>query len=130
MILIDTSVLVRYLRTRDAAIARVLAANRIAVSVVTRAEILHGARDETDWRRLTTALDAFVQIGVDGGADCYPRDSRRAGALDVRCPFQAESACSLGLKLVFGARNPMTVGIGMRGEPVAPRRKRKDVKRK
>lgn len=68
MILIDTSVLVRYLRTRDAAIASVFAANQIAVSVVTRAEILHGARDETDYRRLTTALDAFVQIGVDGGA--------------------------------------------------------------
>lgn len=68
MILIDTSVLVRYLRTRDAAIASVFAANQIAVSVVTRAEILHGARDETDYKKLTTALDAFVQIGVDGGA--------------------------------------------------------------
>jgi hypothetical protein len=65
VILVDTSVLVRYLRSGDATIRAVFAANVTAVSVVTRAEILHGARDEADYRRLTTALDAFVQVGVD-----------------------------------------------------------------
>lgn len=67
MILIDTSVLIRYLRTHDAAIESVLTTNQIAVSVVTRAEILHGARDETDYQRLTAALDGFIQIGGDSG---------------------------------------------------------------
>jgi predicted nucleic acid-binding protein len=65
VILIDTSVLVRYLRTRDPAIKSVLDTNRAAVSVVTRAEILHGARDDVDFRRLAVVLDALVQVGVE-----------------------------------------------------------------
>ncbi|HEY2587205.1 MAG TPA: PIN domain-containing protein [Tepidisphaeraceae bacterium] len=65
MILLDTSVLVRYLRTHDAKIKAVFDSQRIAVSVVTRAEILHGARDDQDFRRLTAALDGFVQVTVD-----------------------------------------------------------------
>ena len=42
MILLDTTVLVRYLRSADPKILRIMTGNPIAVSVVTRAEILLG----------------------------------------------------------------------------------------
>ncbi|HSZ56562.1 MAG TPA: PIN domain-containing protein [Tepidisphaeraceae bacterium] len=64
MILLDTSVLVRYLRTADPKILAVLSAPGVAVSVVTRAEILHGAKNEPDFRRLDKMLDGFSQVGA------------------------------------------------------------------
>jgi predicted nucleic acid-binding protein len=65
MILIDTSVMVRYLRTADTKIASILGAHSIAISVVTRIEILHGARNDVDYDRLSLVLDGFKQIEVD-----------------------------------------------------------------
>jgi predicted nucleic acid-binding protein len=44
MILIDTSVLIRYLRTASPAIREVFASTDCGICGVTRAEILHGAR--------------------------------------------------------------------------------------
>jgi predicted nucleic acid-binding protein len=64
MILLDTSVLVHFLRTVDPKIAAVLTANSVAVSVVTRAEILHGSKNESDFGKLNAMLDQFVQVGV------------------------------------------------------------------
>ena len=65
MILLDTSVLIHFLRTADPKIAAVLTANSVAVSVVTRAEILHGSKSEPDFRKLTAMLDQFLQVGVE-----------------------------------------------------------------
>lgn len=60
--------MIRYLRTAAPEIHHSLHAQPVAVSVVTRAEILHGAKNDLDFDRLTNILDAFVQIGVDSGA--------------------------------------------------------------
>jgi predicted nucleic acid-binding protein len=64
MILIDASVLVRYLRTASPAIREVLASADCAICGVTRAEILHGARNTKDAKDLREAMDAFVQLPI------------------------------------------------------------------
>lgn len=64
MILIDTSVLVHYLKTASATIREVLGSTDCAICGVTRAEILHGARSPEDEARLHEALDAFSQIPI------------------------------------------------------------------
>lgn len=64
MILLDTSVLVRYLRTASPAIRQVLAATECALCGVTRAEILHGARTPHDAQKLCDAMEAFVQLPI------------------------------------------------------------------
>ncbi len=65
MILIDTSVLVHYLRTPSQAIREVFASLECAVCGVTRAELLHGAKNASDTAALTAALDIFTQISID-----------------------------------------------------------------
>jgi len=75
MILLDTSILIRYIRTADPKILGVITANPVAVSVVTRAEILHGAKNETDFRRLEGVLNRFVQATVE--PDAWDDLSRR-----------------------------------------------------
>jgi predicted nucleic acid-binding protein len=65
MILLDTSVLVRYLRTASPAIREVLASADCAICGVTRAEILHGSRNAEDARKLSDAMDAFEQLPID-----------------------------------------------------------------
>lgn len=64
MILIDTSVLVRYLRTSSPAIREVLASIDCAICGVTRAEILHGARTPQNAKDLCEAMDAFIQLPI------------------------------------------------------------------
>ena len=64
MILIDTSVLVLFLRTASPAIRAVLASADCAICGVTRAEILHGARTPQDAIDLAEAMNAFVQLPI------------------------------------------------------------------
>ncbi len=65
MILLDTSVLIRYLRTSSAGIREVLASMDCAICGVTRAEILHGARTVQDAEGLIKAMDAFIQLPIE-----------------------------------------------------------------
>ena len=64
MIILDSTVLVTYLRTRSVAIEAVFAAGNVGVCGATRAELLHGARDDADFHRTTALLDQFVQIAT------------------------------------------------------------------
>lgn len=65
MILMDTTVLVHYLRTGSAAVKAVLETGQAAICGVTRAEILHGAKTPADAKSLAAALDALPQVPVD-----------------------------------------------------------------
>ncbi len=65
MILLDTTVIVDFLRDPVESMREVFIENEIAVSGVTRAEILHGAKNETDYRLLQEMLDRFDQIVPD-----------------------------------------------------------------
>lgn len=64
MILLNTTVLVQYLRTASEAIKAVLGAESAAICGITRAEILHGAKSNQDESDLTLALNCFVQIPI------------------------------------------------------------------
>ncbi len=64
MILIDTTIVVQLLRSRDAALAALLKANDAAICGVTRAEILHGARGSAERVVFIAALDGLQQIEI------------------------------------------------------------------
>src|SRR3712207_4062667 len=68
MILVDTSVVIDYLRTTDAKILALFQAHGAAVCGVTRAEVLHGARNPADRARLLTVLSAFQQVLIPDAA--------------------------------------------------------------
>ena len=59
MTLVDTSILITYIRKRSAAIKRIFATGQVTIAGVTRAEVLHGAKDAADRTRLIAFLDEF-----------------------------------------------------------------------
>lgn len=62
MILVDASVLIDYLRTKDAKLDRIFRNEPVAVCGITRSEILAGARGANDRQRLLLFLARFHQI--------------------------------------------------------------------
>ncbi len=62
MILLDTSVLIDYLRSHDAKLLGVMQSHNAAICGVTRAEILHGARTEQHRAQLLVVLNTFPQV--------------------------------------------------------------------
>src|SRR4051812_20590463 len=62
MILVDTSVVIDYLRSGDPKLLRVFIDNDAAICGVVRAEVLHGARGPKHRQRLVGALNAFQQV--------------------------------------------------------------------
>jgi predicted nucleic acid-binding protein len=62
MILVDTSVLIDYLRSRDAKLIALMQTHAGAVCGVIRAEVLCGARNAGHRRRLIKALNAMGQF--------------------------------------------------------------------
>ncbi|HVT90426.1 MAG TPA: PIN domain-containing protein [Tepidisphaeraceae bacterium] len=64
MTLIDTSVLITYLKTASPAIRAIFGSVECAICGVTRAEVLHGARTKQDAISLNAALNAFIQLPI------------------------------------------------------------------
>jgi hypothetical protein len=64
MILVDSTVLIDYFRTKDAKLLRQMKAEEGAVCGIVRAEILHGARDARHRARLRGALNALRQLSI------------------------------------------------------------------
>ena len=62
MILLDTSVLIDYLRSHDAKLLGQMQAHDAVICGVTRAEILHGARTEQHREQLLVVLNTFPQV--------------------------------------------------------------------
>jgi predicted nucleic acid-binding protein len=65
MILVDTSVLIDALKGKDTRLPLMFAAHPAAICGVTVAEVLHGARDADDFKKLEAALAKFPKIAVD-----------------------------------------------------------------
>jgi predicted nucleic acid-binding protein len=88
MILLDSSILVEFLRRQNPGIKRVLASGDAVISGVTRAEILHGVKDAVDRSRLITFLDELATVPTPEGVWDALGDNlailRRAG---VNVPF-------------------------------------------
>ena len=68
MILLDSSVVVQYLRTQSPLIERVFAAGGVGISGVTRAEVLHGASNDADYQKLNAFLDQFIAVPIPESA--------------------------------------------------------------
>jgi predicted nucleic acid-binding protein len=64
VILLDTSVLIAYLRTGSSNIREILSSIDCAICGVIRAEILHGARTPEDIVELNAAMDSFEQLQI------------------------------------------------------------------
>ena len=64
MILLDTSLLIEYLRSKDDALLRRMRDFDSAICGITRAEILCGTRGDKHRNRLIDALDVFHQICI------------------------------------------------------------------
>src|SRR5688572_7668272 len=64
MILVDTTVVVAYLRSANPQLPALFAAHQAAICGITRAEILHWVRNPSDQVRFATALNGFQQISI------------------------------------------------------------------
>ena len=103
MILVDTTVVVQYLRSASTPIRAVLDSGA-AICGVTRAEILHGARSRAAMVSLVEALDGFAQVPI--GQDTWDALGWNLSVLRSRgivTPFPdaliATVAVSAGLEL-------------------------------
>jgi predicted nucleic acid-binding protein len=67
MILIDTSVLVDYLRSPTDHARCLFEENEAAICGVTRAEVLAGARNPADLDRIAISLDVLGQVAIAEG---------------------------------------------------------------
>lgn len=64
MILVDANVVIAYLKKPDPKVLNLFQTHHAAVCGITRAEVLHGARNPTDRQRLIQALNVFAQIAI------------------------------------------------------------------
>lgn len=64
MILTDTSVVIDYLRTGDPRLQQIFVNYDAAICGVTRAEVLHGARDPAQLQQLIAGLNVFRQLPI------------------------------------------------------------------
>lgn len=64
MILTDSGVLIDFLRTKEAKLARLFRSLGAAIAGVTRAEILAGARGAKDRQRLVRFLNSFQPVAI------------------------------------------------------------------
>jgi predicted nucleic acid-binding protein len=64
MILTDTSIVVALLRTKDPKLRQLIVAHNAAICGVTRAEILHGARDPNHRQQLLSVLNLFQHVPI------------------------------------------------------------------
>jgi predicted nucleic acid-binding protein len=65
MILVDTSVIIDYLRNADPKLDGLFQTLPVGICGVTRAEILHGVRSPADRARTLVILNAFVPVATD-----------------------------------------------------------------
>jgi predicted nucleic acid-binding protein len=64
MTLVDTSVVIDFLRSGDAKLLALFQSLPGAICGVTRAEVLHGAKNPADRARVLTVLNAFRQVPI------------------------------------------------------------------
>jgi predicted nucleic acid-binding protein len=64
MILVDANVIIGYLKKPDPKVLGLFQAHQAAVCGITRAEVLHGARNPADRQRLLNQLNIFAQVAI------------------------------------------------------------------
>lgn len=98
MILVDTSVVIEYLRTADPRLFSLFQSHDAAICGITRAEVLHGARSASHVTRLIAALDAFRQVPIpDSLWDQIGTNLASLRAAGVTVPFADAIIASIAL---------------------------------
>ncbi|HJT78690.1 MAG TPA: PIN domain-containing protein [Gemmataceae bacterium] len=64
MILVDANVIIGYLKRPDPKVLGLFQSHQAAVCGITRAEVLHGARNPADRQRLLLQLNALAQVTI------------------------------------------------------------------
>jgi len=64
MILVDTSVVIDFIRTGDARLRALFVAHNAAICGITRAEVLYGTRNAAHRPQLIAALNSFSQVAI------------------------------------------------------------------
>lgn len=105
MVLIDTDVLIDYLREREEAVSFLNnIVDEIAISAITVAELYAGVREGTEREKLDTFIKAFEIVLVDGEiavqGGLYRRDFFRSHGVGLADTLIAASAVSCGATLV------------------------------
>jgi len=100
MILVDASVLINFLRTKDAKIDGLLRSLPVAVCGVTRAEVFAGARDPKERQKLVTFLKPFQHIPIaDSVWDQVGDNLAALRAAGLTVPFADAIIATLGIAL-------------------------------
>jgi predicted nucleic acid-binding protein len=64
MILVDANVVIGYIKKPDPKVLGLFQTHQAAICGITRAEVLHGARNPADRQRLIQELNVFAQIAI------------------------------------------------------------------
>lgn len=100
MILIDSTVLVDYLRKKDKKLLGLMKAHDGAICGIVRAEILHGAHDIKHRRRLLAALNTLTQVTIpDSMWDFVGDNLATLRSQGVTVPFNDAALATLALSL-------------------------------
>ncbi|MDX1945314.1 MAG: PIN domain-containing protein [Pirellulaceae bacterium] len=108
MILVDTSVVIAYLRTADPRLLSMFASQQAAICRITRAEVLHGVRSPTERVRWIAALDSFQQQAIpeslwDEVGDCLA--ALRAAGLPMPLADVIVAALAIHLDVELWSRD-------------------------
>jgi len=109
MILVDTSVLIDYLQTKDAKLLGLMQRHGGAVCGIIRAEILYGALNTGHRRRLLKALNALAQLPLPEIIWDQVGDNLAAlRARGITVPFPDAVIATLGIEndIEVWARDP------------------------
>ena len=109
MILVDTGVLIDFLRTKDPRLGNLFRTLPVATCGVIRAEILAGARGAADRQRLVVFLAAFQPVSTpDSIWDLVGDNLSALGAKGIVVPLPDVLAATLAIEedLEVWARDP------------------------
>ena len=89
MILVDTSVVIDYVRGKDAKLVSLLPTLAVAVCGIVRAELLYGSRRTNGSNALLTLLNTFQQLPIpDSVWDTVGDNPAGLRAAGITVPFQ------------------------------------------
>jgi predicted nucleic acid-binding protein len=109
MILVDTGVLVDYLRTKDAKLDSLFRSLPVAVCGVIRAELLAGARDAAARQHVVAFLAPFLYVPMpEGWWDLVGDNLRTLRANGITVPFPDAVIATVGMEsgMEVWARDP------------------------
>lgn len=98
MILADTNIIIDFWRNPDDDMARVFASENVVICGVVKAELLHGARSDTDCRRILLAMEEFPCLELQGADwETLGHHLRKLRTHGVSVPFQDAVIATLAI---------------------------------